>query len=756
MPAKSVVWALFETRPDPHNLHKPLKYKSDKTHSAAWCNWKGKHNIYGTAGVIPIAGKVDTMLAHARQCTYTNKEKCTWVEHQLAVAAEAKARAKSKPVIIPSYTPSTTNSASHLVPDPDTHHHDSDTPCSEHSGCRCKCHTPWDENHQKLFEADLCDLFVACNFSFNAAENPQTRIFFNKWVPGAEVPDCRKLSGSCLDAAVTTALAGTQTAVFGQYATGQSDGWKNVAKTSVLTSTMNVNSRAHLVCTHDMTGRPKTGQEHLEVIKSDMAHMETTYGVTTVGWVTDDGPDGKGTRTLLRKLMPWLILLVCWAHQCNLLVGDYLVLDPYRKIMSRAIEVAKWFNNHSAALDLLNSKQLTTYEDHTRPLTLLLLVITRWTAHLHAAVQILDVKRALVFVVAKHKQWLIAIAASSRSSESQSLADHPKFWAMLQRVHMLSKLEARWKKNADQDLFILAGLLNPYVLSRQDLIDLAVRPTFRTAVEKYLEWEDDYTEEKMKFSTHLKDAGDKELVDRSNDNMKAICTDEHGLPHLVFHVLSVARIFSDFGVTHTCRRNRLSPETVHKVSVVRKALQHNHAMSGLLTTRLKRKLAPGSYELSQAPTPVSSHTTTGETREAHESGSESDGPLEFESAIDSRAHMEAQESDSDEEEEVGEKAGNGSSAQRAVPQTGRAPSQPESSRKKKQGKTAIRLADLFLYPRAPPGYDSLSNAEKQIFDASDNGDRLRCLRFIWRMGELQYLNEQRLTETLQHEGRTEA
>ena len=102
---------------------------------------------------------------------------------------------------------------------------------------------PWDDNRQKLFAADLLDLFVACNFSFNAAENPQLHIFLNKWLPGAAVPDRRKLSGACLDDAVTAAMAETRAVVYGQYATGQSDGWKNVAKTSVLTSTMNVNWR---------------------------------------------------------------------------------------------------------------------------------------------------------------------------------------------------------------------------------------------------------------------------------------------------------------------------------------------------------------------------------------------------------------------------------------------------------------------------------------------------------------------------------
>ena len=118
-------------------------------------------------------------------------------------------------------------------------------------------------------------------------------------------------------------------------------------------------------------------------------------------------------------------------------------------------------------------------------------------------------------------------------------------------------------------------------------------------------------------------------------------------------------------------------------------------------------------------------------------------------------HLEA-ESESDKKEEVGEKEGSGSSEQGAMLQTSRVQLQLQTLRKKKGEKTTIHLADLFFYPWAPPGYNSLSDAEKQLFDASDDGDHLWCLCFIWRMGKVQYLNEQHLTETLQHDGRTEA
>jgi len=41
---------------------------------------------------------------------------------------------------------------------------------------------------------------------------------------------------------------------------------------------------------------------------------------------SDDSGDAWKMRRLLLTLMPELIIIVCWAHQINLIVGDYLGL----------------------------------------------------------------------------------------------------------------------------------------------------------------------------------------------------------------------------------------------------------------------------------------------------------------------------------------------------------------------------------------------------------------------------------------------
>jgi hypothetical protein len=49
-----------------------------------------------------------------------------------------------------------------------------------------------------------------------------------------------------------------------------------------------------------------------------------------------------------------MITLLCWAHQMNLIVGDFLSLNAdFCRIIALALDVVKWFNSHGQALDKL-------------------------------------------------------------------------------------------------------------------------------------------------------------------------------------------------------------------------------------------------------------------------------------------------------------------------------------------------------------------------------------------------------------------
>src|SRR6266498_1771591 len=125
--------------------------------------------------------------------------------------------------------------------------------------------------------------------------------------------------------------------------------------------------------THDISAQPKTGDALLQLVVDDIRWSEETYGHQVIAACLDNGGDARKMQHLLHVLMPWLIVILCWAYQINLIVGDYLALKlPFQDCVTKALVVIKWMNNHSRALGLFRQEQLYM---HQKILALILPVI---------------------------------------------------------------------------------------------------------------------------------------------------------------------------------------------------------------------------------------------------------------------------------------------------------------------------------------------------------------------------------------------
>jgi hypothetical protein len=165
--------------------------------------------------------------------------------------------------------------------------------------------------------------------------------------------------------------------------------------------------------------------------------MENQYNVSVIAWCTDDGPDGKKMRHLLQAQFPWLITLLCWPHQINLIVGDVLgVRRSVTEDINRALEVVKWFNNHGAALELLCQEQILTFSGNFW--ALILPVITRWTAHYLAVTRLFKLKQPLQLCWTRNEDRLIVCAGAKeelkeKAWQIQGIVSDQSFWYRLGR-----------------------------------------------------------------------------------------------------------------------------------------------------------------------------------------------------------------------------------------------------------------------------------------------------------------------------------
>ncbi|KAG8708309.1 hypothetical protein FRC11_006576 [Ceratobasidium sp. 423] len=153
--------------------------------------------------VSPVSGRREAFEPHIRRCNHINPRA---KEH---LQQEASAHTSGRLA-----TQSTSNTSSHAASS-------SAALLSEPQHPQVQIFSPEQQRH---FESDLCKLFVANGYAWNSINNPQTQIFYRNWVPGATLPDRRKLSGTILQQEVDLANTSMRDAIRGSIATGMSDG----------------------------------------------------------------------------------------------------------------------------------------------------------------------------------------------------------------------------------------------------------------------------------------------------------------------------------------------------------------------------------------------------------------------------------------------------------------------------------------------------------------------------------------------------
>ena len=87
------------------------------------------------------------------------------------------------------------------------------------------------------------------------------------------------------------------------------------------------------------------------------------------------------------------------------MLGDYYKTNPeVSTLVDAAVEVVRWFNNHSWCLEKLSEEQITTYQ---KSWALILPVITRWTSHFCSLSRLLQVNKALKLTATRHGEEFI-------------------------------------------------------------------------------------------------------------------------------------------------------------------------------------------------------------------------------------------------------------------------------------------------------------------------------------------------------------
>ncbi|KAJ7104747.1 ribonuclease H-like domain-containing protein, partial [Mycena epipterygia] len=368
---------------------------------------------------------------------------------------------------------------------------------------------PFSPSESDALQAQALRAVVSAGLAFRAFEDPEMQILFGMMRSTAPqiMPTAKVLSTRLLDAAAADL----------ELRTGKILKNKNIACDVGL----NIYIQSYLLELIEVTALNKDGPSLCEQFAEMIDRIEVKHDCVIIYFTTDaDGGSKKG-RILLGLKRPWLILPSCWAHQFQLILGDYFkVNDAAALIAEDATALIGWINNHGKVRKIFDESQGIISKDRAGRIIIvayLVANITRWTTHFVAFCRIFALRQSLQLAVLQKRSAIIAaeVGAATSTEAARLTEDAERFCALIEdqtfsngletvlgdlepiclgtninqkdstrldqvlltiagiflsfsdhpepevRKKMLIRLEKRWK-DCDQPVFLLALILNPF------------------------------------------------------------------------------------------------------------------------------------------------------------------------------------------------------------------------------------------------------------------------------------------------------
>ncbi|KAJ6622834.1 ribonuclease H-like domain-containing protein, partial [Mycena sp. CBHHK59/15] len=285
--------------------------------------------------------------------------------------------------------------------------------------------------HAKVSSEALSQLF----------EDPEMKILFSMLRTTAPdiIPTGKVVRGHLLNEAAEEVELNIMKAL-----KDHTDGRKSLTKDAV--NALCVSS--YLLELIEVTALKKDGPSQCKQFAEMIDRIEEKHGCIVIYFTTDaDGGSKKG-RVLLGKRWPWIILPPCWAHQFQLILGDYFkVNDAAAIIAEEATTLIGWINNHSKVGKIFDESQHTISKDRNAGkiiiLAYLVANLTHWTTHFVVLMWLFILCQALHLAVLQNRTAIIAaeVRAATSKEATQLTEDAEKYCNMIEDSSFWNGLE---------------------------------------------------------------------------------------------------------------------------------------------------------------------------------------------------------------------------------------------------------------------------------------------------------------------------
>ncbi|TFK16929.1 hypothetical protein FA15DRAFT_571127, partial [Coprinopsis marcescibilis] len=382
--------------------------------------------------------------------------------------------------------------------------------------------TLWTSRDQQELEQKLGELTISANLPLSWVDNPQFLSFMDRFIPQAKAVTRRVLAGRIIPNLAKKARESVYKSLNGSSVTLQADGWTGINHRHIIAFMVGINGKVYTVDVIDVTNERKTADHFLKQLQDAYEKAEKEMGVRIICITTDASGEAAKARRMFKNIYPHVIVLDCYAHQANLIVGDYFRAsnDYLIQLTGQACELITWLRSKTILLGLIRTAYADSHKGRTK--SVLRAVLTQWTSHFLAFDRLLELEGTLQLVILKdsmekpddRKIVIGTTEAKEKATKMIQLVKNTSFWIGLSRVvrhlrplaiatntlqstschldtvlvtfgflymqfnvmksegdatqsdidacdRVLNSLEKRWGK-ADQAIFIAATILNPF------------------------------------------------------------------------------------------------------------------------------------------------------------------------------------------------------------------------------------------------------------------------------------------------------
>ncbi|KAJ6600935.1 ribonuclease H-like domain-containing protein [Mycena sp. CBHHK59/15] len=477
--------------------------KQNTTYYKNYCKACVKNQMKSVGA--PLADIVMQGQAFKDACTAVGSvlsKKDSWIAHLIGgKTASAEAKADATAQRIASKKRAEPDTAGGTEPPHKKQQQDATPIQSTLTGFR-RNEMPYGEAEKAAIESHALRAIVSGGLPLGAFEDHEMRLLigmFRTTAP-AILPTGKVAGGRLLKAAAADVEAITIKVLKGTTAGLSTDGWKCKKKNAINAICAN----SYLIELVEVTALNKDGPALCEQFAAMIDRVEVKYGCIIIYFTTDaDGGSKKG-RQLLGIKHPWLILPSCWAHQFQLILGDYFKVNDMAAVIAEdATAIISWINNHGKVRKIFDEAQKTISLDRLGKIIILAYLvanITRWTTHFIAFCRLFLLRAALQLAVLQNQSAIIAAEVGTATSTEGvhlredaerfcTLIEDSLFWSGLETIlgdlepiclgmninqkdstrldqpevkkAMLICLEKRWA-DCDQPAFLAALILNPF------------------------------------------------------------------------------------------------------------------------------------------------------------------------------------------------------------------------------------------------------------------------------------------------------